>query len=198
MRVLVVGGAGFLGSYVVDEFVTRGHEVSLFDLRPSPYINGSATMMVGDIMDAEAIEAAVKGNDAVYNFAGLADLNNSIDNPVETVNLNVIGNLNVLEACRRQGEKRFKYSEVLALIREMMNNQIDSEMLGQDYRGHYILTPYSLSPTIGVKLVNNPEVDFGQDLSECLNQVHRELQEEVCWMQHRYRRAIANEAAHVL
>ena len=59
MRVLVVGGAGVLGSYVVDEFVPRGHEFSFFDLKLSPYINGSATMMVGDIMDAEAIEAAV-------------------------------------------------------------------------------------------------------------------------------------------
>lgn len=292
MKVLVVGGAGFLGSYVVDECVTRGHEVSIFDLRPSPYVNGLAKMMVGDIMDPKAVEAAVGGNDAVYNFAGLADLNDSIDNPVETVSLNVMGNLNILEACCKLGVKRFiyassvyvfsrkgafygvskksseliveqygeqygldytiirygsvygeradsnnriyriirqaliekkitfpgdgseereyihgrdagklsvkvleekqyinqnviltgverlKYSELLALIREMMNNEIDIEMLDQDYKGHYVLTPYSFSPTIGVKLVNNPGLDFGQGLLECLNQVHYELQEK--------------------
>ena len=76
------------------------------------------------------------------------------------------------------GVERFRYSELLAFNREMMNNKIDIEMLGQDYKGHYILRPYSFSLTIGVKLVNYPGVDFGQGLLECLNQVHHELQEE--------------------
>ena len=48
-------------------------------------------MVVGDIMDATAVVSAAGGQDAVYNFAGLADLNDSIDKPVETVTLNVMG-----------------------------------------------------------------------------------------------------------
>ena len=107
MKVLVFGGAGFLGSYVVDELIARGHEVTVFDLHSSPYVNGAATMVVGDIMDATAVVSAAGGQDAVYNFAGLADLNDSIDKPVETVTLNVMGNVNVLEACRQAGVKRF-------------------------------------------------------------------------------------------
>ncbi len=75
MKVLVFGGAGFLGSYVVDELIARGHDVTVYDLKPSPYTNGDATIIVGDIMDVESVKAAVVGQDAVYNFAGLADLN---------------------------------------------------------------------------------------------------------------------------
>ena len=43
MKVLVFGGAGFLGNYLVGELITRGHEVTVFDLHPSPYVNGVAT-----------------------------------------------------------------------------------------------------------------------------------------------------------
>jgi UDP-glucose 4-epimerase len=226
----------------------------------------------------------------VYNFAGLADLNASIADPVNTVSLNVMGNLNVLEACRAEkvgrfvfassvyvfsrkgafygaskksaeliveqyaeqfglpytiirygsvyggradatnriyrilrealtekritfrgdgseereyihgrdaaklsvdiladeyrnqnviltGVERFKYADLLAMIREMMDNEIDVEMRGEDYEGHYRLTPYSFSPTLGVKLVNNPSIEFGQGLLECMETVFREIQE---------------------
>ena len=58
------------------------------------------------------------------------------------------------------GVERFKHSELLAFIGEMMNNEVEVEMLDEDYKGHYVLTPYSFSPTIGVKLVNNPGIDF--------------------------------------
>ncbi|MEK9679837.1 MAG: hypothetical protein VW169_15810, partial [Rhodospirillaceae bacterium] len=76
------------------------------------------------------------------------------------------------------GVERYKYADLLGLIREMMNGDVEIEMLDEDYKGHYVLTPYSFSPTIGVKLVNNPGIDFGQGLLECFNHVHHELQEE--------------------
>ena len=62
--------------------------------------------------------------------------------------------------------------------RRRLDRPIEIEMLDQDYKGHYVLTPYTFSPTIGVKLVNNPSIDFGQGLLECINQVFHELQEE--------------------
>ena len=291
MKVLVAGGSGFLGSYVVDQLAERGHDVTIFDMRAPLRAQPRVGFVKGDILDAAAVRAAVSGNDVVYNFAGLADLNDSIDKPVETVSLNVIGNLNVLEAARHHrvkrfvyassvyvfshkgafygaskksseliveqygeqydlgytiirygsvygeradasnriyrvlrqaltekkisfpgdgleereyihgrdaaklsvdviesdsyrnqhviltGMERFKYSELLAMIREMMNNDIQIEMLGYDYKGHYVLTPYSFSPRIGLKLVNNPGIDFGQGLLDCLNHLYQELQE---------------------
>jgi UDP-glucose 4-epimerase len=76
------------------------------------------------------------------------------------------------------GIERFRYSDLLGFVKEMLNNEVSVEMLDQDYEGHYTLTPYSFSPSIGVKLVNNPSVDFGQGLLQCINHVFNELQEE--------------------
>ena len=56
-----------------------------------------------------------------------------------------------------------------------MGNDLQIEYLDEDYKGHYVLTPYSFSPAVGVKLVNNPSVDFGQGILECLETLHREI-----------------------
>lgn len=73
-------------------------------------IDNGFKVIEGDIMDADAVADAVAGHGVVYNFAGLADLNDSIDRPVETVQLNVMGNLNVLEASRAAKVERFVYA----------------------------------------------------------------------------------------
>ncbi|MBT4589811.1 MAG: NAD(P)-dependent oxidoreductase [Rhodospirillaceae bacterium] len=150
MKVLVFGGAGFLGSYVVDELITRGHDVSIFDIKPSPYVNGKATMIVGDIMDADAVRAAIQGQDAVYNFAGLADLNDSIDKPVETVTLNVIGNLNILDAARHAGVKRYMYASSVYVFSQKgafygaskKSSELIVEQYGEQYDIDYTIVRY--------------------------------------------------------
>ena len=83
-NIIVFGGAGFLGSYVVEELVKRGHQVTVFDRKAPTGIKNGFQVIEGDIMDGDAVAAAVAGQSAVYNFAGLADLNDSIDRPVET------------------------------------------------------------------------------------------------------------------
>ena len=113
MRVCVLGGGGFLGSHVADELVSAGHEVIVFDKTKSKWINVEQRMISGDIMNLEEVCAAIKGCDAVYNFAGFADLNAARHNPHDTVNLNILGNANVLEACRIQGVKRFLYASTV-------------------------------------------------------------------------------------
>ncbi|MSO84218.1 MAG: NAD(P)-dependent oxidoreductase [Acidobacteria bacterium] len=59
MKVLVLGGAGFLGSHVADELTGRGHDVTIFDCRPSPYLRGGQQMILGDIFDQDALGAAM-------------------------------------------------------------------------------------------------------------------------------------------
>jgi UDP-glucose 4-epimerase len=109
MKAIVFGGSGFLGSYVVDELTHRGHDVVIFDRQPSPY-RPDLPFILGNILDREAVSAAVKGCDYVYNLAGAANVELSIDYPVEYLEVNIIGNANVLEAARQAGVSRFVYA----------------------------------------------------------------------------------------
>jgi UDP-glucose 4-epimerase len=113
MRVCVIGGSGFLGSHVADQLSAAGHEVRIYDRNPSPWLQAGQTMIVGDLLALESMQEAVNGCDAVYNFAALADLNDALDKPIETVKINVLGNVQVLEACRQQGVKRFVYASTV-------------------------------------------------------------------------------------
>ena len=110
MKVVVFGGAGFIGSHVSDMLTQSGHKVTVFDTKTSPYLNGDQEMVIGDILDADAVLKSTKGVDAVYHFAGVADIEVAKDNPHKTINTNVIGTLNILEACRQNKVKRFVFA----------------------------------------------------------------------------------------
>lgn len=108
-KIVVFGGNGFLGSYLVDELVQRGHRVVSADLYPSEYVD-EALFCQCDITDSQAVFSAVESADVVYNLAGLANLDTAVAQPVKTIELNVLGNLNVLEACRAFHVERFVYA----------------------------------------------------------------------------------------
>ena len=112
-RVCVIGGSGFLGSHVADALVQFGHDVRIFDRIPSPWLQDSQEMIVGDLMDENLVESAVKDCQYVYNFAAIADLNYALTKPMETARINILGNLIAMEACRRQGVSRFMYASTI-------------------------------------------------------------------------------------
>ena len=113
MKTIVFGGSGFIGSHVADILSGRGHEVIIFDIKPSAYLKPDQEMVVGDILDFEGVKRAVKGCDYVYNFAGIANLDNAATKPVETVRQNIIGAVNILEACKEAEVKRFVYASTI-------------------------------------------------------------------------------------
>lgn len=108
-KVVIFGGSGFLGSYVADELSQRGYKVVIADLR-EPHFSLSANFMKCDILDSNSVDSVVDGCDVVYNFAGLADINVAINEPYKTMNLNILGNINILEACKKFNIKRFVYA----------------------------------------------------------------------------------------
>lgn len=110
MKITVFGGAGFLGSHVCDKLSEAGHEVTIFDIVASPWLRGDQTMITGDILDENAVQRAVDGAQAVYNFAGIADIGEAGERPVDTVKYNILGNTIVLDACRRAGVRRFVFA----------------------------------------------------------------------------------------
>lgn len=108
--VIVFGGSGFLGSHVADKLTEHGYTVKIFDIQSSPYLQPTQDMIVGDITDLEAVEQAVAGADVVYNFAGIAGIEESARLPLKTIQLNVLGTTHILEACRRHTVKRFVFA----------------------------------------------------------------------------------------
>ena len=109
-RAVVFGGAGFLGSHVADALSDEGYNVVVFDKALSPWLQKDQEMIVGDLLSAKEVEAAVSEASLVYNFAALADLNEGLDQPLETIKVNILGNAHILEACRKYHIKRFIYA----------------------------------------------------------------------------------------
>lgn len=117
-RVLVCGGSGFLGSHVCDALSEAGYRVRIFDLVSSPYRRSDQEMVVGDLMDLPAITHAAEGCNYVYNFAGIADIDDARNRPVDTVTLNVLGNVHALEAARVVKAERFIFASSVYVYSE--------------------------------------------------------------------------------
>lgn len=110
MKVVVFGGSGFLGSHVCDQLSLAGHQVVIFDRVASPWRQAEQKMVIGDLLDADAVIDVLDKAKAVYNFAGIADMDEAMTKPVETLLANVLGNAHVLEACRKQKVQRYIYA----------------------------------------------------------------------------------------
>jgi len=109
----VLGGSGFLGSHVADKLSDAGYKVRVFDKRSSPWIRPDQEMILGNLLNQNEVNEAIQGTEVVYNFAALADLNAGLNNPLDTVRINVLGNAHVMEACRQYEVKRFIYASTV-------------------------------------------------------------------------------------
>lgn len=141
-KVVIFGGSGFLGSYVADELSRRGCEVIVADMNSSEYLKNTQQFIECDIMNYEQIKEIVSSADVVYNFVAIANLDEAIHKPINTMNVNVIGHLNILEACREaKGVQRIVYaSSAYALSNEGSFYGISkqtSEKLTEEYYQRY-------------------------------------------------------------
>ncbi|HLI63618.1 MAG TPA: NAD-dependent epimerase/dehydratase family protein [Terriglobales bacterium] len=110
---LVTGGGGFIGSHLVRALLERGLKVRVIDnfaTGKRENVNSGAEVIEADIRDLDAIRPAFKGIDCVYHVAALPRVPLSIERPVETHMVNVVGTLNVLIAARDAGVRRVVYS----------------------------------------------------------------------------------------
>ncbi|MHA2052897.1 MAG: NAD-dependent epimerase/dehydratase family protein [Candidatus Hodarchaeales archaeon] len=147
MNVVVFGGSGFLGSHVSDALTTTGHDVTIFDLVPSQYLHKTQKMITGNILDKKAVEKVVKRADVVYNFAGVADILEAKENPLKTVELNILGNTIILEACRKNDIKRFVFASSLYVYSQTgsfyRSSKQACELIIEDYYRAYGL-PFTI------------------------------------------------------
>ncbi|HEY6963363.1 MAG TPA: NAD-dependent epimerase/dehydratase family protein [Gaiellaceae bacterium] len=112
MRVLVTGGAGFIGSHVVDRLRAHGHEPRIFDLVQSPYHDDVDTV-IGDLCDGDRAREAMTGCDAVVHLAAMADVDEVAKDPMRTERVNSHGTWVLLEAARDLGVARFVYASTI-------------------------------------------------------------------------------------
>ena len=280
--VIVFGGSGFLGSAVVKKLLEKGFQVTVFDIASPKIEIKNVKYIVGDICSIDSLRTAISDHEIIYNFAGAADLEGSIRDPLRYLNLNILGNANILQAAidvgkvkrfvyassayalsdkgafygtsKRASEKitqlyqenydldytilrygsvygpfadetnriyrfirdallygeisfqgdgseereyihvddaadlsvkiledfgknenfiltgseRFDYKELLEMIREIIDPKIKINFLESDYKGHYNMTPYKFEPDLGKKITNNPSIDFGQGVLQCI------------------------------
>jgi UDP-glucose 4-epimerase len=101
VRTAVTGGCGFIGSHVVDHLVAAGHDVIVVD-KQKRWLNPDASYVIADIFDETMLRDALKGCDAVFHLAGVADVNEVAADPVSAVRLDVEGAARVLDAARRR------------------------------------------------------------------------------------------------
>ena len=103
-KILITGGAGFIGSHLAQVLFEQGFEVRSFDLKSSPleYIDS----VQGNILDSDSLGKAIQGCDAVIHLAAQISVPRSLDYPEETMEINVVGTENVLDLAKKHGIKR--------------------------------------------------------------------------------------------
>jgi len=146
-KVLVTGGAGFIGSHLVDRLLKDGFEVHVIDDLSTGKLNNVAhhqgkenfQFIKGDIRDFELIKETVKDIDAVFHEAALVSVPRSIENPAYTNEVNVTGTLNLLKACSDSNVKRFIHASSSSVYGE-------TEVLPQrEDRNPQPISPYAVS-----------------------------------------------------
>jgi len=117
-KIIVTGGAGFIGSHITDALIEEGYEVHIIDnlcAGKKENVNPKAILHIVDIRDKEKLIPIFKNAKYVFHEAALPQVQYSIENPIETNDVNVNGLLNVLEASRLNGIKRVIFASTSAI-----------------------------------------------------------------------------------
>ncbi|PAU54294.1 NAD-dependent dehydratase [Pseudomonas sp. PIC25] len=154
--ILVTGGAGFIGSHLVDALLAKGYSVRVLDNLSSgkrenlPLDNPKCELVTGDVADADLVLRVVEGCRSVVHLAAVASVQASVDDPVSTHQSNFVGTLNICEAMRRLGIRRVLFASSAAVY----GNNGEGMAIDED-------TPKApLTPYASDKLASEYYLDF--------------------------------------
>lgn len=150
-KILITGGAGFIGSHIVDRMLDEGSEVTVLDDLSSGQLenltqcldNKHFHFMKGDVRDWNFVKRTVRDFDAVFHEAALVSVARSIEDPLLTNQINVDGTLNVLKVASDSGVKRLVFASSAAVYGDARSKKISED--------HELnpLSPYGLSKSVG-------------------------------------------------
>ena len=101
MKVLVIGGSGFIGSHIADELSSRDYDVTIFDKEYSQWIQENQNMIKGNLSDIDVLENEISNTDVVYHMAGVADIAEAEEDPMTTITNNIMGSSVVMNLCAK-------------------------------------------------------------------------------------------------
>ncbi len=112
-KILITGGAGFIGSHLVKEYINLGYEVTVIDDLSTGQLknldqvinNDLLNFKIGNVMDSELIDELVKKNDIILHLAAVVGVKHVMNNPVDTIRVNILGTENILHSCSAFSKK---------------------------------------------------------------------------------------------
>lgn len=137
-RYLVTGGAGFIGSHIVDALLAQGHSVRVIDNLSTgkkenlEHVKDRIELVVGDIRDRKVVESAVCGTEYIIHQAAIPSVPRSFKNPIETLSANTDGTLQLLEAAKKNNIRCFVYASSSSTYGKASPYGI-SKLLGEQY-----------------------------------------------------------------
>lgn len=170
MLVLVTGGAGFIGSHLVETLLAEGHKVRILDnlstgKRENLPSSNAIEFIKGDIRDSSEVSSCTRGTDAIVHLAAVSSVQASIEDPVATHQSNFIGTLNILEAARANGISRLVYASSAAVYGDPKRLPVSEDLkpdplspyavdkLSSEYYLRYYSSQYNLN-TIAFRFFN--------------------------------------------
>lgn len=136
-KILITGGAGFIGNHVAQVLLKQGLEVKIYDLKPSSL--SKVESVQGDILDEVQLEQAAYGCDAIVHLAAQISVPRSIQNPEETYNINITGTQNVIACAEKMGIRRVLLASSAAVYGDATAIPLKEETIGT------LLSPYATS-----------------------------------------------------
>ncbi len=143
-KVVLFGGSGFLGSYLADELLKNRYKIIIADTQKPKNDHLNQKFAKVNILNLDSIKSIIRGADAVYNFASLANLDDARKDPLNTININIMGNINLLEACRLNGKiKRYIYASSAYALSDKGSfygiSKLTSEKITKEYSDKFNL-----------------------------------------------------------
>ncbi len=163
---LVTGGAGFIGSHIVDALLDRGCAVTVLDnlstgnLSNLEHVKDQITFYKGDIRDPEVLTKAVKGCEVIFHQAAVVSVPQSVEDPVESAMVNDMGTLLVLETARKNNVKRVVLASSCAVYGD------DPELPKRETMNPKPFSPYAVQKLTGEFHAHGA---YGKQLIDWLN-----------------------------